>query len=68
MQSGASRITVSLPPDLYTQVAEIARDSKVSISWVVRYAVERLVAERPTAGRHQLSLPLEREERTRRRT
>ena len=58
------RITVSLKPEMYTHIIEIAQASGVSISWVVRYAVERLISERKSGNLQQLSLPLERQFRT----
>jgi metal-responsive CopG/Arc/MetJ family transcriptional regulator len=58
------RVTVSLKPEMYDQITEIAQASEVSISWVVRYAVERLISERKSGNLQQLSLPLERQFRT----
>lgn len=60
MQDDVRRVTVSLPPEVYREIAEIARTSDVSISWVMRYAAERLVAERKSGQLQQLSLPFER--------
>jgi predicted transcriptional regulator len=60
MQDDATRITVSLPPEVYREVVEIARASNVSISWVMRYAAERLLVERRSGKLQQLSLPIER--------
>ena len=58
------RVTVSLKPEMYAQITEIAQASEVSISWVVRYAVERLISERNSGNLQQLTLPLERHFRT----
>lgn len=58
------RVTVSLKPEMYSNVSEIAQASGVSISWVVRYAVELLISERNSGNLQQLSLPLERQFRT----
>lgn len=61
MNNDVKRITVSLKPEVYAQVAEIARASGVSISWVMRYSAERLIAERRSGQIQQLQLPIERE-------
>jgi len=61
MKNGATRITVSLTPGIYTGIAEIARASGVSVSWVMRYAAECLIAERQSGQLQQLLLPIERE-------
>lgn len=60
MQSDATRVTVSLPPEIYKEIVEIARTSDVSISWVMKYAAERLISERRDGQLQQLSLPIER--------
>lgn len=41
----AHRLSVSFDDDQYTQIAEIARRNRVSIAWVVREAVERMLTE-----------------------
>jgi hypothetical protein len=41
----AHRLSVSLSDDQYAQIAEIARHNRVSIAWVVREAVERMLIE-----------------------
>lgn len=41
----AHRLSVSLNDDQYAQIAEIAQRNRVSIAWVVREAVERLLTE-----------------------
>ena len=61
MKNGATRITVSLTPEIYTGIAEIARASGVSVSWVMRYAAECLITERQSGQLQQLLLPIERE-------
>lgn len=38
------RASVSLPPDIYTTLEQIARQKKVSVAWVVREATESYVA------------------------
>ncbi len=44
------RASISLPPELYHGVEEIARTKKVSIAWVVRNAVEKyLESEKPVS-------------------
>ena len=60
MQDDVTRVTVSLPPEVYREIVEIARAGSVSISWVMRYAAERLIAERRSGQLQQLSLPIER--------
>ncbi|WCJ60308.1 ribbon-helix-helix domain-containing protein [Fontisphaera persica] len=40
----ATRITVTLPPDNYELLVRVARNKKVSASWVVRDAVEKYLA------------------------
>ena len=42
------RASISFPPDLYQTVAELAKQKKVSLAWVVRDALEMYVA-RPAA-------------------
>jgi len=39
------RATISFPPDLYGALAELAKQKKVSLAWVVREAAERYVAD-----------------------
>jgi len=63
MKDDVKRITVSLAPEVYSEIAEIARASGVSISWVMRYAAERLIAERRSGQLRQLVLPIERDVR-----
>jgi len=60
MQDDVTRVTVSLPPEVYKEIVDIARASGVSISWVMRYAAERLIEERRSGQFQQLSLPIER--------
>lgn len=52
------RITVSFTPITYRQLEAIARENKLSLSWIVRYAVESLVTE--NSDGQQLILPLQR--------
>ncbi len=35
------RASVSLPAEHYTELEELAKDKKVSLSWVIRDAVEK---------------------------
>ena len=51
-----NRITVSFSPDTYHQLEGIARENGLSLSWIVRYAVEFLVKE--NSDGQQLMLPL----------
>ncbi len=39
------RLSVSLSPDQHRELNEIARKNRVSVAWVVREAVERLLKE-----------------------
>jgi len=43
------RASISFPPDLYGTLAELAKEKKVSLAWVVRDAAEKYVADRPSA-------------------
>lgn len=52
-----NRITVSFSPETYRQLEAIAQENKLSLSWVVRYAVESLVKNNP--GGQQMILPLQ---------
>ena len=40
------RASISFPSDLYETLAEIAKQKKVSLAWVVRDAAEKYVADR----------------------
>lgn len=44
-ERAAHRLSVSLSDEHYAQIAEIARLNRVSIAWVVRDAVERMLTE-----------------------
>ena len=39
------RASISFPSDLYETLAEIAKQKKVSLAWVVRDAAEKYVAD-----------------------
>lgn len=52
-----NRITVSFSPETYRQLEAIALENRLSLSWVVRYAVESLVKNNP--GGQQMILPLQ---------
>lgn len=41
----APRASVTFPPDLYQTLAEMAKQKKVSVAWVVRDAVEKYIGE-----------------------
>lgn len=41
----ATRASVSLPPELYSTLQEIAKQKKVSVAWVIRDATEKYIAE-----------------------
>ncbi len=40
------RTTVSIPADHYAELEQLARQNKVSVAWLVRHAIERLLAEK----------------------
>ena len=40
----ATRASASLPPDVYEMLLSIARQKKVSVSWVIRDAAEKYIA------------------------
>ncbi len=41
----ATRASVSLPPELYTTLQDLAKQKKVSVAWVIRDAAEKYIAE-----------------------
>ncbi|TIS88440.1 CopG family transcriptional regulator [Mesorhizobium sp.] len=41
----AHRLSVSLNEEQYAQIADLARRNRVSIAWVVREALERMLTE-----------------------
>jgi hypothetical protein len=45
------RASISFPPALYGALAEIAKQKKVSLAWVVRDAAENYVANQAPKGR-----------------
>jgi hypothetical protein len=44
-EKSAHRLSVSLTDDQYRHLTEIARKNHVSIAWVVREAIERLLKD-----------------------
>ena len=42
----SNRTSVSFPPELYQTLEQIADQQKVSLSWVIRDAAEKYVADR----------------------
>ena len=44
-EKGTHRLSVSLSAEQYDELLEIAHKNKVSIAWVVREAVERLLKD-----------------------
>lgn len=44
-EKSGHRLSVSLSVDHYKELAEIARKNRVSIAWVVREAIERLLRD-----------------------
>ena len=45
------RASISFPPSLYGTLAELAKQKKVSLAWVVRDAAEKYVAVEWEVGR-----------------
>jgi predicted transcriptional regulator len=41
----SARATVSLSPDIYRTLQDIARQKKVSVAWVIRDAAEKYIAD-----------------------
>lgn len=53
-QLRATRVSASLPPDIYKTLQDIAKQKKVSFSWVIRDAAEKYIAEQwPLFGKGQ---------------
>jgi metal-responsive CopG/Arc/MetJ family transcriptional regulator len=44
--SATVRTSISFPPDVYKTLEMIAKEKKVSLSWVVRDAAEKYIADR----------------------
>lgn len=42
---GSTRASVSLSPELYELLRDIAKQKKVSVAWVIRDAAEQYVAD-----------------------
>lgn len=40
-----ARASVSLPPEIYRSLQDIAKQKKVSVAWVIRDAAEKYIAE-----------------------
>jgi Ribbon-helix-helix protein, copG family len=45
------RASISFPPEIYRTLAELAKQKKVSLAWVVRDAAEKYIAVEPKVGR-----------------
>lgn len=41
----ATRVSVSLPPDIAQMLQDIATQKKVSVAWVIRDAAEKYISE-----------------------
>lgn len=41
----ATRASVSLPPEMYGSLQNIAKQKKVSVAWVIRDAAEKYIAD-----------------------
>lgn len=44
-EKGTHRLSVSLSAEQYAELLEIAQKNKVSIAWVIREAIERLLTD-----------------------
>lgn len=42
-KQGSHRLSVSLTPEQHVELLEIAHKNKVSVAWVIREAIERLL-------------------------
>ena len=42
----AVRASISFPPDVYETLRGIAKETKVSLAWVVREAVEKYITDK----------------------
>ncbi|MGB5926111.1 MAG: ribbon-helix-helix domain-containing protein [Dehalococcoidia bacterium] len=61
VKKGDARITVSIPSSIHQRLTAIAEQSGVSISWVVRYAIDEFLYGNDDST--QMVLPLVRERR-----
>ena len=41
-----TRVSVGFPPDLYRALAQIAKQQKVSVGWIIRDAAEKYVSDK----------------------
>lgn len=41
----STRASVSLPPEVYSTLQDIAKQKKVSVAWVIRDAAEKYIAD-----------------------
>ena len=54
VKDSTPRLSVSFPADLKKTLEQIAKEQKVSLSWVVRDAAEKYVSDRwPLLGKRQ---------------
>ncbi len=58
--NGKERVTVTLEANTHSLLNEIAGKGDVSISWVIRYAVDNFLKEWRQGQHQSMSLPLER--------
>ena len=61
MMKGDARITVSIPSSAHQRLIALADQSGVSISWVVRYAIDEFLHQ--NGDNQQMALPLARQRR-----
>lgn len=61
MQKSDARITVSISSSSHRRLSALAEQSGVSISWVVRYAIDEFL--RRNGDSQQMALPLARQRR-----
>jgi predicted DNA-binding protein len=57
VEKSAHRLSVSLTAEQHDQLARIAEQHRVSIAWVVREAIERLLTEPAPLFRAEKRLP-----------
>ena len=49
-RKNGTRITVTIPPDRYQEILQLAKSKKVSGSWVVRDAVDKYLDKKHLEG------------------
>jgi hypothetical protein len=49
------RASISFPPEIYSALADLAKQKKVSLAWIVRDAAERYIAVPTSKARDKTS-------------